>query len=150
MSDKGKVFTAAKFSQQETATAWAEITVKDWLANIKKMKIGLTGDFERSFVSQVHTAANGDLSKISLAFMYYGTFVDMGVGRGTRLGDVQENKINRALTGRRGGNRRRPKKWNTLERHVWKLGRILEEKYQIAGFNAILDELPREAVRINL
>jgi hypothetical protein len=135
----------------ETAQAWADITIKEFLSKIHRMKIGDSGTLARSLENHVRSAANGDLQKIQFAFQYYGTFVDMGVGKGTNLTQVKENSTTRRLEGRRTGNRRRAKKWysKTIESEVFKLSRILAEKYGVKGFNAINDELPKR-VNINL
>jgi hypothetical protein len=78
-----------KLSEREIARAWAQITIKRWRRKIDRMKIGQhsSGELFRSFKYNVLASSGGDVQKIEFAFRYYGKFVDMGVGRGTKLGD---------------------------------------------------------------
>lgn len=114
-----------------TLQAWADITLKNWLEKIKQKKIGQSGDLAKSFSRQLITSANGDVAKIKFAFEYYGVMVDMGVGGGTKIGDVKENMTARRLEGKKNGNRRRAKKWKSksLYADVLALGELMGSKY---------------------
>jgi hypothetical protein len=142
----------ANSNLNETAEAWAKITVERFIKSIDKRKIGKYdpskksatekakyGNLRDSFVHEVIHAANGDAQKIKLSFMYWGAMVDMGVA-GRRGPRGTKRRIDR-----------RPKKWysKTAEHEVFKLGRILAEKYGFKSVNVILQELPLE-VQVNL
>ncbi len=84
---------------------------------MRRLNINGTFELANSFVSTIVNNAGGDLSRIEFAFNYYGKFVDMGVGRGVKLGDARGN--------------RRPKKWysKTFYAEVKKLGELVAAKY---------------------
>lgn len=129
--------------QLDIVNGWAKVTITAWRENIVKMKIGNTQDLYNSFVEHVINQANGDKIKIEFAFKYYGKFVDMGVGKGVKIGDVKENSTSRRLEGKMTGNRRRAKKWYTKElRHqVLRLEELLSEKYGRQVQNMITENI---------
>ena len=124
------------------ADEWAKITVKRWKAKILKLNID-AGPLYLSFLYDVIASAQGDLIKIDFAFHYYGKFVDMGVGKGTKIGQVRENTTTRRLEGKMLGNRRRQKKWysKTFHAEVMKLSEILQQKYGQKGIVAITENI---------
>lgn len=65
-----------------TLDAWADIVIKNWVAKIMALQVYDTFALARSFEHHVWANANGDPQKVEFAFMYYGRFVDMGVGEG--------------------------------------------------------------------
>lgn len=65
-----------------TLDAWADIVIKNWVAKIMSLQVYDTFALARSFEHHVWANSNGDPTKIEFAFMYYGRFVDMGVGEG--------------------------------------------------------------------
>ncbi len=98
-------------SKRELAEEWLKYAVLNWQNNIKKLRIKNTNYLYDSFKSQVIDQAGGDKIKITIAYAWYGQMVDLGVGKGTRVGDVQDNSESRRLIGKVRGNARRPKKW---------------------------------------
>lgn len=52
---------------------------------------GSTGDALRTFYAKVYAGAGGDTEKISFFFRYYLYFVDMGVGAGQPIEDVDRS-----------------------------------------------------------
>lgn len=125
---------------------WARFTIERWVANLGRLKIGHTGELERSFHQYVEVNADGDLQKIELLYAYYGLFVDMGVGKGTKNGEQSENSDSRRLMGKQRGNLRAPKQWvnRTTHGQVLKLGELLAENTgQRAGY-ILTQTLPRE------
>jgi len=98
-------------SKREIAEDWLKYAVQNWQTNIAKMRIRDTSYLYNSFKTQVIDQAGGDSIKITIAYAWYGQMVDLGVGRGTRAGDVKENAESRRLIGRVRGNARRPRKW---------------------------------------
>ena len=65
-----------------TLEAWADIVIKNWVAKIMALHAYDTFALARSFEHHILEHANGDPDKVIFAFMYYGRFVDMGVGEG--------------------------------------------------------------------
>jgi hypothetical protein len=137
-----------KMTDAEIADAWAKITIKIWRDNLVKMKLLHTNQLWQSFVEQVVSQANGDLTKIEFAFRYYGRFLDMGVGRGTPIGSVRENRTSRFLEGKMIGNRRVPKKWysRALAAEVFRLKEITQEEYGFRGRLAIVENMDDNAI----
>lgn len=80
-----------KLSEREIAEAWAKITIIKWKKKLASNKNGDTGNLLKSFKYNVLATARGNVMKITLLFEYYGRFVDMGVGRGVKIGDVKES-----------------------------------------------------------
>ena len=137
-----------KMSDAQIADAWAKITIKIWRQNIVKMKLINTNQLFQSFVENVISAANGDLLKIEFAFKYYGKFSDMGVGRGSKIGDIKENRTSRHLEGKMLGNRRMPRKWysKTFTAEVLRLKEILENQYGIRAQLTIAENLDDNSI----
>lgn len=130
-----------KLSEREIAEAWAKITIVKWKKKLASNKIGDTGTLLKSFKYNVLASAQGNVLKISLLFEYYGRFVDMGVGKGVKIGDVKESATSRRLSGKMLGNRRRPKKWysKTFHAEVMKLGEIFAKEYAHRGVLVITE-----------
>lgn len=89
-------------------TVWAENMKKRLEANFETQKVwprgfpgpyigyrntpgakGSTGDALRTFYAKVYAGAGGDTEKISFFFRYYLYFVDMGVGAGQPIEEVE-------------------------------------------------------------
>lgn len=119
-----------------TLQAWADIVIQIWLDKIEKLRIYYTYQLADSFVNHIISHANGDVRRIEFAFNYYGKFVDMGVGRGVSLEDVQDP-----------GNRRRPKPWysKTFFSEVQKLRYLFAEKYARKAVIAIIENVDDNA-----
>ena len=102
------------------ASRWAEIVIERWQKKIAKYKIGSTGALVRSFTSAVEADAKGDVQKITFTYLYYGMFVDMGVGRGTKYSQ-------------RGTTKRQIKPWYSIvvRREIYKLGELMIEKHGV-------------------
>jgi hypothetical protein len=101
------------------------------------MKIGKrsSGELFRSFQYKVISSAGGDIRRIEFAFNYYGKFVDMGVGRGTRLGDRPMSRAKQRFAGKFLGAVRVPKKWysRTFFAESQRLAEILQKEYGRRG-----------------
>ncbi|MDD4554032.1 MAG: hypothetical protein PHP04_07525 [Bacteroidales bacterium] len=136
-------------SEREVAEAWAKITIIKWKKKLASSKIGDTGTLLRSFKYNVLASAQGNVLKISLLFEYYGRFVDMGVGKGVKIGDVKESAASRKLSGKMLGNRRRPKKWysKTFHAEVMKLSEIFAKEYGHRGVVAITENLSDKSIQ---
>jgi hypothetical protein len=114
-----------------TVEAWAKIVIERWEQKIKALKIGNTSSgkllasiLANDFSKQIQRDANGNPEKIVFAFEYYGKFVDMGVGRGVKMADVDNGKTDR---------KRKPWYSPVFFGQVKEMSRILAEKYGIKG-----------------
>jgi len=65
-----------------TLEAWADIVIKNWIAKIMKLQAYDTMALSESFGRHVVGNSNGVPERVEFAFMFYGRFVDMGVGKG--------------------------------------------------------------------
>lgn len=116
----------AERTKLEMAQAWAEIVIDRWRKRMAELEVNDTGALLKSFEAQVASDAKGDPAKITFAFLYYGRFPDMGVGRGVTLGDVPDAS-------------RKVKPWysQTFMNEVLKLGRMMAAKYGIDAAMAV-------------
>ena len=141
-----------KLSQNEIAQAWAKITIIRWRRKLLSLKVdpsrGSGGDLFKSFVFNVIGGAQGDVTKIELAFLYYGKFVDMGVGRDTKLGDKPVSRTSRVLGNRMLGSPRKAKKWytKTLDAEVMRLQEIMQKEYGDRGRFIIAESINDKAI----
>jgi len=113
-------------SKYEMVQRWAEIVIERWQARMEALEVGSTGELMRSFHAQVTNDANGDPTKVTFAFLYYGRFPDMGVGRGITLSDVPAP-----------GRPVKPWYSQVFLGEVVKLGRMLAAKYGIDAAMAL-------------
>lgn len=109
----------------EMAQRWAEIVIERFQSRMAALEVGDTGELLKSFQSQVVADSNGDPQKITFAFLYYGRFPDIGVGRGVKLGDRSTA--------------RQPKPWysDVFLKEVHKLGVFMAAKYGIEAARAM-------------
>lgn len=116
----------AERTKLEMARAWAEIVIDRWRKRMEALDVGDTGALLKSFEAQVAADSNGDPAKITFAFLYYGRFPDMGVGRGVTLSDVPDAS-------------RKVKPWysQTFMKEVLALGRMMAHKYGIDAAMAV-------------
>ena len=80
-----------------TLEAWADIVIKNWVAKIMSLKIHDTFALARSFEHHVWMNSGGDPERVEFAFLYYGRFVDMGVGEGKGLSGSLSRDQKRAV-----------------------------------------------------
>lgn len=108
------------------ARAWADIVIERWQKRMTEFDVGDTGALVKSFQAQVTADSNGDPAKVTFAFLYYGRFPDMGVGRGVTLSDVPSPT-------------RQVKPWysQTFMNEVVKLGRMMASKYGLDAAMAV-------------
>lgn len=113
-------------STYEILKEWADIVIQRWLSKINQLKVIDTTELLRSFTSQIYTDSKGDPVKVVFAFLYYGIFPDMGVGRGVKYEDVPTSN-------------RQAKPWysNQFHREVIKLGYLMAERYGEKAMEAI-------------
>lgn len=132
-----------------TVEAWAEIVMERCLDKIDRLGIGYSMQLADSFQMEVISNAGGDVARIEFAFKYYGKFVDMGVGKYTKLDQVKELKTDRRMEGKQRGNYRRPKAWygKTFYAERMKLLEILSAKYARKGALIIVENVDDNALK---
>lgn len=135
----------------ETLKAWAEIVIKIWRRKIVQLKIGQTGQLYDTLNHTIIRESGGNIEKIEFMFNYYGSFVDMGVGRGMPTGSKDDNPQYSKYRNERGQlhiYRRKAKKWYSpvMYRELITLRELLAEKYGIIG-GSIIGEKIRDANR---
>lgn len=107
-----------------TLEAWADITLKVWQQ--RTQTLGFSNDDEhlrdslpdKGFIAK---HSGGQAAKISFDFNMYGTFVDMGVGRGVEEGN------------------REPKEWfqRNWYREIQRLKEIMAKKYSFIATRTV-------------
>lgn len=135
----------ARINYKGTVQAWAQYTIRDWWKEQGRKDIGITGRLGRSFKFTTMFDASGELVEVRFNFKFYGRFLDMGVGKGTKLSDVKENATSRRLEGRGIGNARRPKKWynQPFYYNYNKLAELLAGKLAKSGQSLVIQEITR-------
>lgn len=122
---------------------WADIVDERLIKEYLKQRIGGTGQGQASISYSVSAGDGG--GSATFFYNYYLMFVDMGVGKGQSIDQVQENKIARALEGRGAGGKRRPKQWYSpvMGREFFKLGPIMQKIYGNKAVGTVIEEIPR-------
>lgn len=133
-------FTTAEIKNKQVDLAqWAQITIELW-----QFKIAQFGLISRnrhysnpdeptpqslidSFTYHVSQQSGGDQALVSFAFNYYIHMLDMGVGKGVRLGDVSNRKKYKVYS-------------KPLYSQILRLTELLAEEYAAAGSFLIVNE----------
>lgn len=119
---------------------WAKYAAERFKEKIKKLKIkGI--DLAGSITYEI--SKSGDTYTVSFFFNQYGRFVDMGVGKGVKIGDVKMLGSLRREIGEKNVTPRKPKKWysKTKQGEVLKLYELLQINYQKDALDLIKDTL---------
>lgn len=121
---------------------WSKYLKQDLAKVILKKKIGITGVLASSIKYRIEYDNDGP-TKVVFEFSHYGQFVDMGVGKGQKLGDVKGNTTIAKAIGIKG---RRPKKWysKTIYPQANQLSAMLREQYGINALDIVKDTLPNK------
>ncbi|QHL87399.1 hypothetical protein GU926_08110 [Nibribacter ruber] len=138
-------------TQREISQEWLALVIQNWRQQLKKLRIKSTGDLDQSFAGEVMAHSNGDVEKIKIAYAWYGAMVDMGVGRGSKLGDQKENATSRRILGKARGNRRAPKRWyskgrDSIGHQVNQLSHLLADKAAIQGVENVAGSIQKKLV----
>lgn len=114
----------------QTKQAWADIVIHRWEQAILKLGIGSSHALIQSLWHNLETEANGDKDMIYFTLLYYGKFVDMGVGKGVKAGQSS-------------GTNRSPKPWYSARffYEVKQLASLLAKKHALKGVAQIVEEL---------
>lgn len=140
MSEESEV-RKLNYRLERTVRAWGGITVKEFIKAMRKRRIR-EGDLYKSFRVKLEKNSEGRPVKVVMEFLFYGRFVDMGVGRGVKLENVKGNReVWRAMSkkDRKGKSNRYPKKWYSpvMYREFQRLSEILLKVYAINVSNII-------------
>ena len=113
-----------------TVDAWADIVIKNWRQKITELNIGYSGDLYDSFYMDVISTANTP-ERVEFAHLFYGNFVDMGVGKGQSYVEIGD-----------GGSSRKSKAWKSKQffAQTAKLAELLADKYGIIAATHIKEE----------
>jgi hypothetical protein len=135
-------------TQKEVTKKWVEITIERFKKKIDNLKLIYSGNLKNSLVIHLISSANGNVERLKLAYLLYGQFQDMGVGRGQKFEDIKSNGEQIRAAGMKG---RSPKKWysKTIYAEVNALADILMKQYGLQAETAILENLPT-TININL
>jgi hypothetical protein len=134
-----------KINLRHTARSWAIITIKELGKALKKKRIGKSGELERSLAYVIKGNPAKANFRVEIITLKYGAFVDMGVGRGVRLGDRRDHSTVSKLLGSK--RIRRPKKWyaGTIYGQSKRLGELVHGKLSDKAVN-VVDALPDKIV----
>jgi len=106
-----------QLNELEVAKKWLDITIANFIDNMRKLRIQDTGALMASFQKQVVGSAEGRL-QLRLSYALYGKFVDMGVGRGMGAGITKKDDGYDRIRKTRGQLRRhtrKPRNWYSRE-----------------------------------
>lgn len=112
--------------RKEMMEGWALGAMMRWQDKLFKLKIVDTGRLAASFRKSIIEEAGGDVMKAQFLYLAYGEMVDMGVGKGTKLGQTAEGLQGRAQ-------HRAARKWysKTFYSQVLWLGEMMAHEYGI-------------------
>lgn len=139
--------------QRQIGQQWLRFSIEKFQANIRKQKIGSTGELLASFRGQVVAAAGGDELKLRLAYAVQGLFVDMGVGRRRQKEVAPDERRLRGRGGRfvrQGGRTAKPWYAQQMGRERHRLAELLTDATGRLALASIATVLPDGPVEINL
>lgn len=122
---------------EQAVTRWLERAIRRYRFYMDKYGVGFSQSLWNSFTTNIIRSSGGNISKLEINFLYYGRFVDMGVGRGFPIGSRSKLGDDKFLSKRneRGQLRkapgRKPKKWyaKTTTFEIGRLGDILQKEF---------------------
>jgi len=131
-------------SLNELANDWATYTINRFHEQLLKKRIGKTGSLKDSLAFRAIVGAGGDIEKIKMAYLNYGKFIDMGVGRGQALGNVRGNAEVYRAAGLKGP--RKAKKWysKTMYSETNILADLLMNNYGIRAGEMVKESFPAQ------
>ena len=102
-------------------------------AELRKHGVRNTGALETS-LKAMQDFTGDRIDKVTIEWLYYGLFVDMGVGKGVKYG---------AADALRGNRKPVPFKSNQILWYHRRLTEVLADSYAREGITDILDKLPK-------
>jgi len=129
-----------------TVEAWTDILLDRLYQSIYKHKILNTWQLHDSLSAKI-LGGQKSPEAIALEYLYYGKFVEMGVGKGVRL--ENRNQMQQDYRHNEGGTRRKPKKWisKIVYSQTLKLRDIMMSKYGKKGAFSIVENLDDNATK---
>lgn len=130
--------TQQQIERAKVLEDWSSITSSRLLKSIKKYGIGYSQSLYYSMSHKV-IGSLSDETRLQHSFDASGRFVDMGVGRGQKIGDVKSNADLRGLL----GIGRKPKKWysKTYAAERAELRDIMMKKYAEQGMDLVTETI---------
>lgn len=129
---------------------WGKITIKRWQETLDKKGIKKTGKLAKSFEQKVQQQQSEAMA-IFLTFSMHGRFRDMGVGRGVKAYERNQNTANKVGAKRYGAN----VGYSNVEQTRWynkpKMSQIHKMR-EILGIdlgNAVSEELVELSSQVN-
>ncbi|GAB3232998.1 hypothetical protein GCM10027346_20630 [Hymenobacter seoulensis] len=118
--------------RNQAALEWLKFTIEKFRANIKKLRIGSTGELYQSFLGTLVGGAGGDELKLRLVYAIQGMYVDMGVGRGMGAGASKGSSDYNRFRNEKGKlhrHVRKAKRWQSkqLAREQHRLGELMSD-----------------------
>lgn len=133
---------------------WLKIAIERFQESIKQKKIGVTNKLFDSFLSNIISNSGGNVSKLEIQFLFYGRYVDIGVGKGMPVGGRRNIDFSKYRTadGRLKSQPRKAKKWysKTKAYEVGKLTSILAENYGLQTAKAVESTLSNQNILIEI
>jgi hypothetical protein len=129
-----------------TLVAWAKIVLEIWFQKMEQLQMyNYTNQLADSLTQHVISEAGGHQKRIEFFFLYYGKFVDMGVGNGVKI------DASRAMRSERRDDRystRKAKPWYSkpLYGQIARLRQIMAEKYAHRAAIAIIENVDDNAL----
>lgn len=121
---------------RQTVEDWAKIVIDIWEEKALQLGIHDTFSLAQSFYFHILNNAGGDAARIEFAFNYYGTFQDMGVGKGTKLEDRSESS-----------RVRKPWYTTTFFKQIKILSILIAEKFAHQGAVTIVENISDPKLR---
>lgn len=142
-------------NNQHLITEWCRITIERFNEAIDKHGIGISGDLKSSIVSSIIAGSDGNIAAIELKFLYYGRFVDMGVGKGVPIGSAsgKADYFNfRSAGGQLHNYNRQAKPWYSPKkvREISRLEAILAQFYGYKTINVFESTIDNTTAVIKL
>jgi hypothetical protein len=140
---------------EEVISQWLIIAIERFQEALKKNKVGVTDKLFKSFLSNVIRSSGGQVSRIEIEFLFYGRYVDMGVGKGFPIGghkSFRDFSRYRDARGRLLKMGRKPKKWysKTKTFEIGKLTTLLAEQYGLQTAKAVESALDNQKIIIEI
>jgi hypothetical protein len=114
---------------------WAYYLYENWIDKLEKLKIGYSFDLESSIAYKI-LPGSSNLPSVEFSFLYYGKFVDMGVGKGVSIAYAKDKE----------DHGRQAKIWYSKEfyRQINKLKELLTKNYSLHASMVIVQNIDVE------
>jgi len=129
-----------------TVEAWKDILLERLVENIIKQRILNTWSLHDSIFAKV-IGGGETVEAVALQYLFYGKFVEMGVGKGVTL--TNRTDMQKDFAQGFEGTSRRPRKWasKTIYSQTLKLKDLLATKYTQKAALTIIENLDDNALK---